>query len=43
MICTYYRLGSRRERFRGVPLLLHSVAVGYLAELRGPDGSDEHG
>jgi hypothetical protein len=38
MVCIY-KLGSRWERFRNVFLLLGSVSVGYLAELRGPEGS----
>jgi hypothetical protein len=42
MICTC-RLGSRWGRIRGVRLLLHRVAIGYLMELRSPDGSDEFG
>jgi hypothetical protein len=32
-----YRLGSRWELPRGVPLLPYRIVVGYLAKLRGPD------
>ena len=42
MVCIY-RLGSEWKRFRDDLLLLHWVALGCLAELRGPDGSDEPG
>jgi hypothetical protein len=42
MVCIY-RLSPRRERLRVVPPLLYWVTLGYLAELRGPGGSDEPG